>query len=366
MEINEIPFHLDWVGDLLFFDWPIISVLRNEHGQPFIKSWLESHDNINRYAVFEVSKHLLEEYVFKNCSYLDVLLNPLNDLIFTIDTSNNGNILSTKIISSTYVPKKYLPKKHILFDSEDSIQLEHIIEAFGLEDSSLSEQPFTFDILEEANKIDSELINLHFSAKDSKVGYGKIESQILGEILVNYHKMAEATALNIYEKDNDVSAIKNIKYKKDEVEFIKKLAATEYSYDKAASFSVFLRPVKIIEDKELNQTSSEKITDSIFELFNAGANLIELEKFNTNFSGPMLNAFSVFLKSIKENDITVTVKYGNPQKQSYQAETFNSKKSETIIKNLSSFEKGDPIENRLHGTFTALDKDHHTFRFLNS
>lgn len=364
LEIKTIPFELDWVGDLLFFDWPIISVLRSDEGKPFVKSWLESQNNINRYALFEIAIPLLESYIFGISSYLDVLLNPINDLIFTIDVEESGNIISTKIISSSYIPKDYLPKTHVLFDDEDSIELNNIIETFNLVDSTLSDQHYIFDIVEEAIKSNSELFNLHLASKNGKVGYGKVQSLVLGEVLVNYNKIAEATAINIYDKEQEQAALGNIPYEKKEVEFVKRLAATEYSYDKAASFSVFLKPIKVIKDKNSDLTSVEKIANNIFELFDAGTDLDELQKFDSKFSQSMLNAFSVFLRSIKNNDISITIQYGNPIKKRYHREIFNQHKSELIIKNLSLLEKGEPIENKVIGNFTALDRVHNTFTFL--
>jgi hypothetical protein len=46
VEIKDLPVNFVWVGDLLFFDWSLVSVLNSDHNKPYLKVWLENQVDI--------------------------------------------------------------------------------------------------------------------------------------------------------------------------------------------------------------------------------------------------------------------------------------------------------------------------------
>jgi len=364
IEIQNPPFKLDWVGDLLFFDWSLIGAYKDEHNLPYIKAWLDSDEALNRYVVFEVNLHLLEKYLFGKLPYIDMIANPDKDLMFVVEYDMNDAVSSCKVISAGSFPKDYLPQKEVCFDDHEALELDSIINTFKLKNIGLFNKDYAYDILEEAKKNNAELINLHLASSSNKVGYGKIQSQILGQALVNYHKIAEATVINLFDPANKTAKQLNGKnrWQKGELESVKQFAVSEYLYDKAASFSVFLKPVRSVIYDESGKTTSETISDTIFNLFEAGTDLSKLK--NANYSQAMLTAFSGFLKSIKENDVNITVQYANPFKGNAQKKRFDAYHAEVIIKNLSALDVSAPLKSRYKGTFTALDRVRYIFEFM--
>jgi hypothetical protein len=364
IEIQELPLNLDWVGDLLFFDWSLIGVYKNDNATPYIKVWLDNNDMVNRYVIFEVNVHLLEKYIFGKLSYADMISNPNKDLMFVVEYTADESVNSCKVISTNNFPKDYLPQKDVSFDEHEALELDSIINTFKLKNFGLFSKDYAFNILDEARRNEAELINLHLASSGDKVGYGKIQSQILGQALVNYHKIAEATVVNLFDPANRAAKETNGKnrWQKGELENVKQLAVTEYLYDKAASFSVFLKPVRSIIYDATGKTTSETITDTIFKLFEAGTDLSKLN--DTAYSQAMLTAFSGFLKSIKENDVNITVQYANPFKGNTHKKRFDAYHAEIIIKNLSALDISAPKKNRYKGTFTALDRVRYTFEFV--
>lgn len=350
---------LELIGDLFFYDWALVSVWANDNAEPYLKVWLETANGITRYALFNTEIRLLESYIFGKISYLDLLKNPNRNLMFVIDYDSNGAIRNVSLIASSEFPQNYLPKKHLNFDSDDARDLEDILEVFKLKDPIIQQSATAFDILDEAKKNNSELINIHLASNNNKVGFGKIDSNVLGNTLVAYNKLSEAIVLTLYPRDEFSS--KQGRWGRGEYEELKKLAATEYEYDKAASFSVFLKPVKV--RYEGNNSSIEKIMSKMFSLFAAGTNIAELSDVKYGFSSEMITAFSAFLKTVKENELKLTVQYGNPFNKEVRSETFNSKTSKEIIDNLKQVETEESKSTTYKGEFTALDKEKNTFKF---
>ncbi|MCD8739367.1 hypothetical protein LT679_02025 [Mucilaginibacter roseus] len=364
IEIDKPPFQLEWIGDLLFFDWSLIGVYKNSDGSPFIKAWLDNDEILNRYVIFEVKLDLLEKYIFGKLPYSVLISNPVKDLMFCVEFDSIDNIHSCKIIAVNNFPKSYLPENDVCFDEHEASELNRIIDSFKLKNIVLFNKDYAFDILQESKNTGTELINLHLASKNNKVGYGKIQSQVLGQALVNYHKIAEATVVNLFDRSNKTVAPTTAKsrWQKGELEKVKQLAVTEYLYDKAASFSVFLKPLKPVIYDNTGKTTSETITETIFNLFEAGTDLSKLN--DSMYSQSMLTAFSGFLKSIKENDVSITVQYANPFKGNARKKRFDSYHAEIIMKNLSALDISAPIKSRYKGTFTALDRIRYTFDFL--
>src|SRR5690606_7455769 len=116
---------------------------------------------------------------------------------------------------------------------------------------------------------------------------------ILGQVLVEYNKMAEASALKIYQ---DLGMRKSDHtWKNGEREAVIALAHTEY-HASAASFDVKLTPART---KQLgSSTAMEKIADKIFELMNVGEDFDQPNISMEAFPQEMLNAYDNFLSII--------------------------------------------------------------------
>ena len=358
VEIPHLPFELDWVGDLLFFNWPLISVYKDSGRNIYIKSWLEESDNEVRYVFFKIDPHLLLSYIDGDTPFVDVLLNPIDGLYFITDINSSDQSQKSVVLSGSSLHVDYIPKIKAYFDDEDSNDIEVIISTFGLNELVAREGQSPFDIMDEARNSKSDLINIHLSSKNGVVGYGKIQSHVLGEALVNYHRVAEATVISLYSAKEDGS----IKKKKSHAEDIKILATTDFVYSKAASFSAFLRPVKIINDDD-GVTSIEKIQSTMFNLFKVGEEVDEIEK-HPEFSQDMLTAFSSFLKVVTENDVNLTIQYGNPDKDYGYSEYFNKEKSSRIIGILSMPFTSEPTKKTYTGSYDAVSKRSKSFEFV--
>jgi hypothetical protein len=143
---------------------------------------------------------------------------------------------------------------------------------------------------------------------------------------------------------------------------IKRLAVSEYSYSKAASFSVFLKPIKVVIDND-GESSTEKIQSSIFSLFEIGDDFNELKK-HPEFSVDVLGAYSSFLKVVSDNDIKVDVRYANVVERRSYFNSFNKSKSEKIIKVLAETKFTDAVLKTYEGAFAGTSSRKKIFEFV--
>lgn len=362
--ITEFPFHLEKVGDLIYFEGSLMGVYTNQEKAIFIYDWADSDSDVNRWMVYQVEPQVLKNYISKEISHFQLLSNTAKDIIFIVDKRHDGSVRDCYTCSSNNLPYDYLPQNDIYFEKDDSLNLEKIISFFQLNQVEVDSSDVNyFDILKEAKKENNELINLHIKSSSRKVGYGKIYSSILGQVLSNYHSLSESTALNLFDPKGKIPKDERPRRKKGELKDIKELAELEFIYAKAASFSVFLRPIKKTVDLFDNQTSSEKISTFVFKLFEASNDLEKLKEIKGQLNESMLSSYNTFLKEIKEQDISIGIQYANPKNQYKLANSFNAKKAISILSNLNSLEYENKEEIKAKGSFKALDAISFTFKF---
>lgn len=130
--INEFPFKLRKIGDLMYFEGPLMSVYSDSSGNAFIFDWVDSDEKNNRWLVYQVEKNQLSEYINNKISHFNLLNNPVNDLIFVIDKNPKGEIERSLVCSPNKLPYEYLPDTNIKFEVEDSKEIDSVILKFEL------------------------------------------------------------------------------------------------------------------------------------------------------------------------------------------------------------------------------------------
>ncbi len=362
-KIEALPFELEKVGDLMYFDGSLMSIYKDQHNNPFVFDWVDSNEEFNRWLVYQINTASLNSYIISECTHYNLINNPVNSIVFVVDIDNGNTIRNCQISSPNTLPYDYFPESDLKFENEDSRNLEEIISVFELDLNSVPIETKVFDILEEAKKSSEELINIHIKSTNRKVGYGKIYSSILGKALTNYTDLNKATALNIYDTKAKIPLEDRPRRKKGEIKNIKEMGELEFVYAKAASFSIFLRPITKQTELFDNQTSSEKITQTLFQLFESSKNIETLREFKTTLNEDMLNSYNSFLKEIKEDDISINVQYANPINETVFTDTFNSSKANNILENLNTLEFENVKEIKTKGIYKALDSIYSSFKF---
>ncbi len=363
LDIPNFPIKLNKVGDLLYFEGSLMGVYCNDEGSPFIFDWVELNNNVNRWLVYEVEIKSLADYINGKISHFSLINNPKKDLIFLIDKNIEGIDVCCKVVSPKNLPYEYLPKNNIYFDEDESKKLDNIKTTFNLKEANKLKEIETsiFNILDEAEKNETELINLHFkSSKNSNVGFGKIKSSILGEILTDYSKLSRSIAINLFDKKT--KSIKK-RRKKGELDRIIGYSETELIYTKAASYSVFLKPITNEFDLFDTETNSEKILTKLFEILNASLDANKLKEIKNSLDNEVLQSYLNLIKGINSNDLTLCVQYANPANKKNLSEVLDIKKTKKILNNLNILESGDKNTLIEKGIFKALDVTNYSFKF---
>lgn len=357
--LEKIPFELHWIADLLSYEWPMVSIYSDGEGIPFLYAWIDGSEKDDRYVILQISRRLLEGYLLKVTPYDELFKNAIEDRYIVLDVSKQtGEVRNIKELSYTKLQHNHKPDKGLFLEFEDQSDVDDIARKFKLE---MNRDAFIFgvdNILEHARLAQTDVINIHLNSSNGKVGYGIIQSHILGQVLVEYNKMAEASALKVYEE----LGMRKSEYawKDGERDAVIASAHTEY-YASAASFDVKLTPVRT---KQLRQgTAMEQIAGKIFELMNIGENFDQQSISMEAFPQEMLNAYDNFLSIINRYGISVAMQYGNPAKNSLRREYFDSFKSSRIVKQLRNISEGLPQERHFNGQFLSFHREKLDFSF---
>ncbi|RZJ20460.1 MAG: hypothetical protein EON51_15050 [Acinetobacter sp.] len=361
-QVEKLPYVLKWVGDLIYYDWALLSVYAMDGSEePFMMAWVDSSKTYERYLVFRTSKRALAGYLLQQIPYFELISNPSGGHFYAVDIDNyTGEEKYFTKLDLRGLHERYLPQREVKFRSGDDDSVV-IIEYFSLE-TNLEKYLFgTRDIVARAKLDKSELVNMHLTSNNGLVGPGEIQSNILAETLLAYNKMAEAVVLKLYDEKH-VNRSRSVKWLPGERDNIIDLARTTF-YAATGSFDVILTPVKIKKEDD-GKSSMENIVERIFELFSMGQDLNFSDVSRPSFPQEMLSAYEAFLGVIQRNCIHVAMQYANPEKEYRLQESFDPIKANNIIKQLRSIEDGKPIERKFIGKFVGFLKEKHEFEFM--
>jgi hypothetical protein len=357
--MKNLPFELTWIADLLSYEWPMISIYSDAQCKPYLYAWIDGSEKVDRYLISNIGERTLEGYLLKVTPYDELFENALDDRYFAIDINKLTGDIST-IVELTYkqLQPNHKPEKGLYLDFEDQSDVDKIAHEFNF---LMNREKFIFgakSILEDAKSAQKDIVNIHLNSTNGKVGHGSVQSHILGQVLVEYNKMAEASVLKIYQdrgmrKDSHV-------WKDGERDSVISMAHTEY-YAEAASFNVKLTPVKTRTLKD--GTAMEQIAEKIFLLMSIGEDFSSESISMETFPQEMLNAYDNFLSIINRHSISIALQYGNPNKNSIKQEYFDSFKSSRIVKQLRRISEGKPHEVRFTGKFRSFHLDKRSFEF---
>jgi hypothetical protein len=83
IEISHID-DMMYIGDLLFFDGPFLSVFANKENEPYIYRWVDSDKEYSRWLIFKTSHYYLQLYLKGNLSQHD-LIQMASSFYFLVD-----------------------------------------------------------------------------------------------------------------------------------------------------------------------------------------------------------------------------------------------------------------------------------------
>lgn len=341
------------VGDLSYFDGPLISVFADSEKNPLIYYWVDVQSSMNRWVIFKVSFINLKLYLTKQLSFRSLLEDCVDRNLLLLDLNDELKPTNIFLTHPQSLSKEYKPSVNSFFDVNSAPELAKIIEFFELEDIDNPDSVYNENLLIHSKSLKSEILNIHVNSDSENVGFGKIDATVLGKILIDYQAISENVALRLYAKQNA---------SKVEKDRIKEFGRNELYLSKAASFDIYLKPKKNEIDL-FSESRSERIVQQIFDLFGNSDNSEKLREIKERYSDNILNHFLQLLEHIRYFDLDISFGWSNYKKKMTMTSKFDYKSATRSIEQIKNLEYDREIELKAKGRYYALDRKNNSFKF---
>jgi hypothetical protein len=102
------------VSDLINHDGPILSHF-SDGKRHLLYLWIDNDEIFNRWLIFEVDKNSLLNYLYKNTSLLDLILNNKQEFLLISDINGSLEYEFNNLIEKVKLPQVYLPTENSYF-----------------------------------------------------------------------------------------------------------------------------------------------------------------------------------------------------------------------------------------------------------
>lgn len=85
------------VADLIYFDGPLLSHYVTDNGDNYFFYWLDQDDTDNRWLFARIDYDITQKFFKKELTLHKVLSSPLDNIVYTVDIDNEGNITTSRL-----------------------------------------------------------------------------------------------------------------------------------------------------------------------------------------------------------------------------------------------------------------------------
>ncbi len=359
---NDFLNNLQFVGVLLFAEFPSTLVFADEFGNPIIKEWVDCSDDgaVDRYFFFLTEKYLLKNFLSGYISHYDFIKEAVDGLAYFHDVENN-KIVERKVLSVNKLPKQYASSTSFFLSEKDVPDVELIKGYFKLNNEVSPNIPHADQIKDIASSKKTETLNLHLN-HGYGVGYGTVNTEILGRTLLRFDKFYKDVALDYFEGSNR-GAIQMTASKKQE---LNPFISTEVYGNIAASYSVLLRPKATQFDMFQEVSPGEEITNKIFKLLENSSEVKLLENEYLRHSDFTINSYKEFLKNIYELQLDVELNWYSPISDNLKKQVVNYTSANKYLYNIENLNVETEDQFTIKGKFRAINCDTGHYTFINT
>lgn len=123
---NKSEFSHRWVEDIIYFDGPLLSILKGSTTQDYFYYWCDSDNRFNRWMCIPVTRKEIINYKSEKISLLD-LCKKRAQLLF-VDINSDLKPQKGKKVDFENIPEEYLPPAESFFDQELSPYDQFLLE----------------------------------------------------------------------------------------------------------------------------------------------------------------------------------------------------------------------------------------------
>ena len=113
IEQSLTEFIITVIEDLIYYDGPLLSLVKDQHDQLYLYLWIDSDDACNRWLAFRVTEDLISQYKDGKLSLHDLVYR--NDTLLIIDLDEALMVRSTYSINTVDFPKDLGPSEDSFF-----------------------------------------------------------------------------------------------------------------------------------------------------------------------------------------------------------------------------------------------------------
>jgi hypothetical protein len=113
--IEGLGFQTKWLGDLLEFEGPLISLVEDlsQEGRHYLYKWVDVNDHQHRWAVIPLAAGVLDRFLFGQVTLREIVFAPAETYLVDMDaTLQVRQVLRLKPES---LPEDYLPEEDSYF-----------------------------------------------------------------------------------------------------------------------------------------------------------------------------------------------------------------------------------------------------------
>ncbi len=134
--MTKINIHdLTNVGDLIFFDGPLMSLFTDKEKRHFyIFDWVHSNQQFNQWIAYEVSISHISKFTDGTLSHRDLMRQGLHNAFTLIDIDDNLNYYKRSTLIFEGLPTAYLPKENTYFlikNCPDFVEIQKALSSVG-------------------------------------------------------------------------------------------------------------------------------------------------------------------------------------------------------------------------------------------
>ena len=99
------------IADLIYFEGPLLSHYVSSKGDDYLFYWVDRDESDNRWLVLRISIANLQKYISKGVTLRELIENPNDGYLYTVDVNNNISYHDVKLVQPSALPEEYLPEK---------------------------------------------------------------------------------------------------------------------------------------------------------------------------------------------------------------------------------------------------------------
>ncbi|SEA39019.1 DUF6575 domain-containing protein [Bizionia paragorgiae] len=340
---NSLPKMIK-IKDLIYFDGPLLSHFETIYNENFLFYWVDTNQDFNRWLIFRTSEELLDKYLEKKKSLLELMTDENIGNFYKVDIDNDLNYNNLSIIEFKDIPESYLPEKNSFYkfqsiNSDD--ELKYISE-----------------------KQNVGVLQAYYN-ESSKIGKGTIELEILAESLNDFSKINKGIrkAFIVKERSNfNKTKSKNSQNKFDE-QAVLQASSFHYFGNTSRSFGALFKPASQQSNFPSLISVEDRYVEFLVKFFQSSSDKNEFTAYIKDVDKTVIDSYKKLLGIIKKSKIQFNLNYQNSTSNFNTSKKISYSLAGDILNNINDLVYDNSRDVYLTGRFTALNlkTGHYTF-----